>query len=62
MLTSSATMGRKIVAVATLLVTSVMPAVIIESKMTNDHVGREVSTLNVSPMIWDKPDSLIRHE
>src|SRR6218665_631294 len=57
LLTSSARMGRKMVAVATLLVTSVNVAVSVLRIRTRIHFGNALKLMNSSPIISDNPDT-----
>ncbi len=50
-------MGKKIVAVAVLLATSVNPAVITHSAITKVQVGMPPNPWNALPMITDRPDT-----
>ena len=49
-------MGKKMVAVEELLVTSVTPAVMRHSISTSAHTGRESNPANESPIALDNPD------
>lgn len=61
-LTSSAKIGRKMVAVATLLVTSVKVAVRVLSIRTRIHFGKDLKLTNRSPIIADNPDTCLIQE
>ena len=56
LLTSSAKIGRKMVAVAVLLATSVNAAVMMQRARTRLHVGMPWNVEKASPIITDKPD------
>jgi len=56
-LTSSANIGRKIVAVATLLVTSVNAAVNVLSTRTSNHGGKLRKLMKNCPMMFDNLDT-----
>ncbi len=59
-LTISAKMGKKIVAVAVLLVTLVNMVMTIHRTKTTAHVGMPARTIMEFPMIADKPDTYNR--
>ncbi len=55
-LTNSASIGMNIVAVAELLVTSVMQAISRLITRTILQGGRTLNPLKASPIAWDRPD------
>lgn len=58
-LTMRATIGRNIVDIAVLLVTSVSRDVMVERHITTPHTGQPSKKLSASPINLDKPDTYL---